>query len=68
MKAFGRIYASLLALGLGCSLFVAVYGQNLTGQLTGTVTDQSGAVVPNANITLKNQLSGDTRRTVSNSV
>jgi hypothetical protein len=56
-----------LALTLACSAFAAGYGQNLTGQLTGTVTDQSGAVVPNANITLKNQLSGDTRRTVSNS-
>jgi hypothetical protein len=57
----------MLALALFCSASAAGYGQNLTGQLTGTVTDQSGAVVPNANITLKNQLSGDTRRTVSNS-
>jgi len=67
MKAFRRIYGAVLALALACSAFAAGYGQNLTGQLTGTVTDQSGAVVPSANITLKNQLSGDTRRTVSNS-
>jgi hypothetical protein len=67
MKSFRRIYGALLALSLVCSAFAAGYGQNLTGQLTGTVTDQSGAVVPGANITLKNQLSGDTRRTVSNS-
>ncbi|MBO0857704.1 MAG: carboxypeptidase regulatory-like domain-containing protein [Chloracidobacterium sp.] len=67
MKPLTRIYGALLALGLVCSAFAAGYGQNLTGQLTGTVTDQSGAVVPSAHITLKNQLSGDTRRTVSNS-
>src|SRR5262245_18485964 len=68
MKAFRRIYSPLRALGLIRSAFAAGYGQNLTGQLSGTVTDQSGAVVPNASIILKNQLSGDTRRTVSNSV
>jgi hypothetical protein len=67
MKAYRSIFSAMLALGLLCSVFAAGYGQNLTGQLTGTVTDSSGAVVPNANITLKNQLSGDIRRTVSNS-
>src|SRR5262244_4488246 len=67
MKAYRSIFGAVLALGLLCSVFAAGYGQNLTGQLSGTVTDPSGAVVPNANITLKNQLSGDLRRTVSNS-
>jgi len=67
MKANRSVFGAILALALLCSVFGAGYGQNLTGQLTGTVTDPSGAVVPNANITLKNQLSGDIRRTVSNS-
>src|SRR5215467_123893 len=67
MKAYRSVSSAMLALALLCSVFAAGYGQNLTGQLTGTVTDPSGAVVPNANITLKNQLSGDIRRTVSNS-
>ena len=40
--------------------------QVTTAALTGTVYDSSGAVVPNANVTLKNEASGDTRRTVSN--
>ncbi len=31
------------------------------------MTDQTGAVIPNANITLTSQLTGDIRRTVSNS-
>src|SRR5262249_7365075 len=67
MKAYRSIFGAMLALALLCSASAAGYGQNLTGQLSGTVTDPSGAVVPGANITLKNQLSGDTRRTVSNS-
>ena len=58
---FGQLCLVLL---LACQISS---GQNLTGQLTGVVTDQNGAVIPNSNITLKNQLSGDTRRTVSNS-
>ncbi len=34
--------------------------------LSGTVTDATGAVVPKANVTMKNEVSGDLRRTVSN--
>jgi hypothetical protein len=41
--------------------------QQLTGTLTGTVYDQTGSVIPNADITMKNEASGDTRHSVSNS-
>ncbi len=41
--------------------------QQLTGTLSGIATDQSGAPIPNADVTLKNADSGDTRQTVSNS-
>jgi len=41
-------------------------GQQLTGTLSGTTRDTSGAVVPNAKVTMTNQLSGDVRTTVSN--
>jgi hypothetical protein len=40
----------------------------ITGTLIGTVTDQAGAVVPKAKITLTNQASQDTRNTLSNGV
>ncbi len=40
--------------------------QQLTGTLSGTTFDQSGAIVPNAQISLKNEASGDTRQSTSN--
>ena len=55
---------------LGLALFVMLssfcFGQQLTGTLTGTTFDASGAVVPNAQVSMKNDSSGDTRTTVSN--
>jgi hypothetical protein len=42
------------------------FAQQLTGTLSATVTDSAGAVVPNAKVTMKNDLSGDVRTTVSN--
>ena len=41
--------------------------QQLTGTISGTSYDQSGAVVPNATVTLKNEGSSDTRQSTSNS-
>src|SRR6516162_7851113 len=52
------------------AVFVSIaslsFGQQLTGTLSGTTMDSTGAVVANAKITMKNELSGDTRTTVSN--
>lgn len=52
------------------ALFVSIaslgFGQQLTGTLTGTTMDSTSAVVANAKVTMKNELSGDTRTTVSN--
>lgn len=42
------------------------YAQNTSATLTGTVTDASSAIVPKAAVSLKNEASGDIRRTVSN--
>jgi len=57
---------------LAClAIFVSVsslsFGQQLTGTLSGTTKDTTGAVVANAKITMTNQASGDMRTTVSNS-
>src|SRR5689334_884420 len=44
---------------------VFVFAQGGTGELTGLVTDPSGAVIPNANITLTNNATGEKRTTVT---
>ncbi len=68
LKLRGRrvVTATLLALSIWlCS--VAVLGQGLTGQLSGTVTDSNGAVVANATLKLTNSKTGQTRLTTSSS-
>src|SRR5262245_37826814 len=43
------------------------YGQTETGQLTGTIYDATGAVIPNAKITVKSTTTGLERQTTSGS-
>jgi hypothetical protein len=55
-----------------CLLFLLVQGRYAfaqvdTGSITGTVTDSSGAVVPDADVTLLNTDQGLTLQTKSNS-
>lgn len=54
------------AVGLVTALPTLSFGQSVFATLTGTVTDASDAVVPNARVALRNVASGDTRRTVTN--
>ena len=62
MKARGYV----LILCLLASIFsVALWAQVENGQLAGTVTDQSGAVVPGATVTAKNLGTGATRTTTT---
>src|SRR5579884_2499993 len=53
----GLVSALLLATG---------WAQSVTGTLTGTVADSSGAVVPGAKVAVRNEASGDIRRSVTN--
>lgn len=62
-RAVVTLIALLTVLLLMSSLATA---QIITASLSGTVYDQSGAVVPKADVTLKNQASGDERRIQSN--
>jgi len=65
----GRLYLRfpILLLTLMCCCFLpAAFAQRETGTISGTVQDQSHAVIPNANVTLQSTTTGDRRTTVSN--
>src|SRR3954467_445052 len=47
----------IILLLVACAGF-STYGQTTFSSITGTVTDQSGAVVPNAQVTANNQDTG----------
>ncbi len=55
-----RLLLSALALSLG--LCGAVAAQETTARISGQVTDQAGAVVTNAEVTLKNIATGEERK------
>jgi Carboxypeptidase regulatory-like domain/TonB-dependent Receptor Plug Domain len=57
---------ALVVLAVFALLAPFCLSQQLTGTLTGTTYDASGAVVANAKVTIKNEASGDIRTTVSN--
>jgi len=59
--------ALLLALIVSFGAVQLASAQQTTASLNGTVLDVSGATVADATVTLKNEASGDTRATVSNS-
>ncbi|MGH9724705.1 MAG: carboxypeptidase-like regulatory domain-containing protein, partial [Candidatus Acidiferrales bacterium] len=44
---------------------IAAFGQAGRGSISGTVTDQSGAVISGAKVTLLNEATGVTQKTVT---
>src|SRR4249920_1634034 len=66
-KVNSCIKRMLFALLIAAVMAPSLMAQSLvSGDLTGTVTDPSGAVVPNAQVTAKNAATGATRTTTSN--
>ena|ERR1700757_3643880 len=63
MRAIRRVFPLL---GILCLLTTFAIGQAETGLVTGTVTDQSGAAVAGATVTLKSVGSGQTRSATTN--
>src|SRR5437763_3452268 len=56
---------SLVAAIFALLCVVPAFGQAGTGELTGLVTDSTGAVVSNASVTLTNDATGEKRTTVT---
>ncbi len=61
-----RLMATVFTLGLVLAFAVGVaFGQATAGNLSGTVTDPTGALVPGATVTITNAVSGYTRTETS---
>jgi len=63
-RGIAKVIQAAAMLVLLC-IATSVYAQT-TGTISGTVTDQSNAVIPGAHIALKNETTGDVRHTLSN--
>jgi len=66
MQASRTFYIVLVLLFAGI-LSISAAGQSLvSGDVTGIITDPSGAIVPNATVTLRNNGTGQTQTTATN--
>jgi Carboxypeptidase regulatory-like domain/TonB dependent receptor/TonB-dependent Receptor Plug Domain len=65
MRLWIQVAASI-ALLLGVGLHTRINAQAVGATLTGTVTDQSGGVVPNATVAILNTATGETRNITTN--
>jgi len=61
-----RVLVMVIALSAMFFASTAAHAQNLYGSLTGTVTDKTGAVIPNVPVTVTNQATGEVRTEKSN--
>jgi Carboxypeptidase regulatory-like domain len=62
-----RLLKLIAVLAVSSVIFVPLsVAQQTTGDIDGTVTDQSGAVLPDCSLTLRDQAKGAVRKTTSN--
>src|ERR1700723_2015172 len=69
-SSFGRIplvFGCLLTSAVTCTFIPSAFAQVISGTISGTVQDSSGAVIPNASVVLTNSTTGDQRTSTSNS-
>ncbi|MFY9608469.1 MAG: TonB-dependent receptor, partial [Blastocatellia bacterium] len=59
---FKCLLLAVTVLTLAARMSLPVLAQNPTGSVRGTVTDQQGAVIPNANVTITNKATADSRK------
>src|SRR4029077_1990894 len=67
-KLMRRVLSSRLALWVGCFFLLAVsaFAQKITGDISGTVTDPTGAAVPNAVVNVQNLGNGEKATATTN--
>src|SRR2546426_8222453 len=61
-KKFRLLLLAVALLALAVRTTLPVLAQNPTGSIRGTVTDQQGAIIQNANVTVTNKATGDARK------
>ena len=61
-----RILWSVVLLSSGWFLAQHIQAQSVNGQLTGTITDPGGAIVPGVQVSAVDKVSGETRKAVTN--
>ena len=67
MERKGALIFSFLLVAFCWVALQSAYGQSATATIFGTVKDVSGAIMPGASITVTNQSTGITRKTVTSS-
>ena len=63
--SFGQWSKCIHVFLIVCALAVPAFAQVDQGRITGTVKDQSGAVIPGVSITAKNERTGEMREALS---
>lgn len=58
---YKRLLLAITMMALAANLALPVLAQNPTGAIRGTVTDPQGAIVANANVTVTNKATGESR-------
>jgi hypothetical protein len=67
MVVLRKLFPSFLALLLAAAFFAPATAQNsVSGDITGIVSDQTGAVLPNISVTMKSNDNGSTQTTTTN--
>src|ERR1035441_2995793 len=67
-RGFGKFAPLVLAglTALSCLCVAPVDAQQITADVVGAVTDQSGAAIAGAKVAIKNEGTGETRKTETN--
>ncbi len=67
LRGMVRLLGAISVLALVVTAPGTSYAQRMTGELSGSVVDSSGGVIPGADVAVTNEASGAARRTVTNS-